>query len=47
MALRDFIREGFRPPAIVFTETKERCQRLMGELLYGKSLKNAKKTARL
>lgn len=40
MALRDFIREGFRPPAIVFTETKERCQRLMGELLYGKSWKN-------
>merc|ERR1711990_145291 len=34
MALRQFIKEGFRPPAILFTETKERCQRIMGELLY-------------
>ena len=36
MALRQFISEGFRPPAILFTETKDRCQRIMGELLYGK-----------
>ena len=34
LALREFIKEGFRPPAILFTETKERCQRIMGELLY-------------
>ena len=34
MALRNFIKDGFRPPAILFTETKERCQRIMGELLY-------------
>merc|ERR1712131_449451 len=34
LALREFIKSGFRPPAILFTETKERCQRIMGELLY-------------
>merc|ERR1712113_877898 len=34
LALRQFIKDGFRPPAILFTETKERCQRIMGELLY-------------
>jgi len=34
LALREFIKDGFRPPAILFTETKERCQRIMGELLY-------------
>jgi len=34
MALRQFISDGFRPPAILFTETKDRCQRIMGELLY-------------
>ena len=26
LALREFIKDGFRPPAILFTETKERCQ---------------------
>jgi len=34
LALRQFIKDGFRPPAILFTETKDRCQRIMGELLY-------------
>lgn len=34
LALRQFIQDGFRPPAILFTETKDRCQRIMGELLY-------------
>ena len=30
----DFLIFSLRPPAILFTETKERCQRIMGELLY-------------
>jgi len=34
LAIRQMVRKGFRPPAIVFLQSKERAQALFSELLY-------------
>jgi len=34
LAIRQIVRKGFRPPAIIFLQSKERAQALFGELLY-------------
>ena len=34
LAIRQIVQKGFRPPAIIFLQSKERAQALFGELLY-------------